>query len=262
MTTLSQASIATVVKDGFFKHVYFFDEISSTNDFAHTIAVEEANNGTLVITEFQSAGRGRKQRAWDAAMGKNLLMSLLVRPGHLAATEVYQLVMVAGLSIAYAVNQVSDCKVEVKWPNDLQINNKKFCGLLPESSLSGERIDYAVIGMGINVNQVEWGDPEIAQVATSPAKETGKELDRLKLLRAISELFGQYYTQLGSNQLVEAWQHASSTLGKEVVVQQPNGVQVAGTAAAIDSIGTLIVNTAQGRVPVSFGEASLRYQPD
>ncbi len=259
MTTLTQQSIYEAVINGFFNEVYFFENTGSTNDVAHQLAAQGAPDGTLVITEYQSAGRGRKARTWDAAPGVNLLMSLLLRPKNLAPSASYQLVMAAGLTISEAVRQVTGLRVEVKWPNDLQLAGKKFCGLLPESSMQGEQVDYAIIGMGINVNQCSWQDDSIAQLATSLAEQAGQRVDRLTLLQALSESFSAHYAQINTPYLFDQWRQVCSTLGKRVIITQPGGKQLHGLATNIDAVGTLTLKGKHGAIAVSFGDASLRY---
>lgn len=258
MTSFDHQTIKQVVAAGHFTDVYYFPEIGSTNDFARQLAKDGAPSGALTITDYQSAGRGRKSRTWDAAPGVNLLMSLLVRPTTLKASDVYQLVIVSGLAIVDAVEAAIDQTVAVKWPNDLQMQGRKFCGILPESSLLDTHIDYAIIGMGINVNQKDWPTDDVAQHATSLYLEAGHAVDRLMLLSEISMAFGYWYQHLNEPILAARWRERCTTLNRQVQITQADGTLLEGRAMDVQADGTLLLETNSGVHQVSFGDASLR----
>src|SRR5690349_3110995 len=143
-------------------------QVTSTNDLLRNLALQGAPEGSVIIAEEQTAGRGRMGRTWVSQPGTSLTFTTLFRPS-LPPDLVYRLVMVCGTAIADAVESVVPVKVDVKWPNDLQIGGLKITGILPESSLTGDRLDWVIVGTGINVSQkFEPPDP-LAETATSIA---------------------------------------------------------------------------------------------
>ena len=214
----------------------------STNTLAKELAREGAVHGTLVLAEEQTAGRGRMGRPWFSPKGKNLLVSLLLRPPT-PAEEAFIFTMVLAIAAIDAMERGCGLKASIKWPNDLYAGRKKLGGILTEFSARGKGVEYVVIGLGLNVN---WnpGDGEIMLYpATSVFTETGKKISRTDLLVEILKSFDAYYRQvLGGkrDQLFQTWNERSLILGKHVKIDTTNG-QISGRALRIDRNGALIL---------------------
>ncbi len=238
----------TLVNDaGFGRHtlswrlgrdVAFFDACGSTNAEARRLATEaEDPSGTLVVANVQTAGRGRLGRQWESSAAENLLFSLVLCPD-----VPPQLAPVCVLSWAAAMAEVLDC--QVKWPNDLVTSEgQKLGGILAELSAEAERVRFVVLGVGINVNQLDFpGLP----LATSIARETGEQWDRSRLLTQLVEAIEAVPTR-GQPDL-SAWRSRSHTLGRRVRVGDVEGI-----ATAVREDGALMV----GDCAVLAGDVSL-----
>lgn len=240
----------------FSRNVVFRQQVGSTNDLARQLAEEHAPEGTLVIAEEQTAGRGRMGRSWESPPGASLMMSILFRPD-IQPAEVNRLVMAVGLATAEACEAVSDERIGIKWPNDLQISGLKVAGILPESALVGDRLAWAVVGIGINVNQEFTPDRSLWGTATSMRMAAGREFDRLAILRGMLARLAAWYPLIGSDNLHLTWAERCVTLGQRVRVQVGKKT-VEGLAAALDRTGALwIQDDEQRRHRVTAGEATV-----
>ncbi len=161
----------------FGQKIFFFKSIKSTMDYAKKLAEKGEPEGTVVIADYQSHGRGRFGRIWKAEPEKNILMSVILRPT-IPLDKFGILSFLTSISVAEAIEKNVDVKITTKWPNDLLINGKKFCGILLEASITVESGDFVIIGIGINVNQENF-PKEIQDYATSLYIETGKLLIEL-----------------------------------------------------------------------------------
>ncbi len=237
-------------------NVHYHPRIGSTNGLARELAANHAPEGTLVITDEQTAGRGRMGRVWEAPPNTSLLMSVIFRPG-IPPGIAYRVVTACGLAIAEACEALADVQVVVKWPNDLQIGGKKFAGILPESAVVGEDLLWIVVGMGINVNQIfEAGDP-LGETATSLRVATGSEHDRAALLAEIMTRLSGWYARLGDDALPEAWRARCVTIGQRVRAGVPGG-SLEGLAEDIDPSGALWLRDDTGqRHRLNAGETTL-----
>ena len=157
------------------KTVHFLKETDSTNTWAKALAREGASHGTLAVTEFQSAGRGRFDRRWTAPEGSSVMMSLVLRPGF-SPLYASMLTLVMGVSVAQAAEKLGFFPA-IKWPNDIVLSRKKICGILTEMSADVDKIHFVVVGVGINVNTESFLE-EVADKATSFYAESGKKYDR------------------------------------------------------------------------------------
>ncbi len=238
----------------FGENLHYLAQTGSTNDLARQLAEEHAPEGTVVITDQQIAGRGRAGRTWSAPANTSLLMTILFRP-NIPAEQVNRLVMVVGLAIAEAVESLIPCRVDVKWPNDLQIGGKKFTGILPESSLIGDMLEWVLVGAGINVNQRFDSDDPLAETATSLFLAASEELDREVLFARIMQQLYLQYVQIGKNNLVNTWRERCITLNQRIQVTIP-GETVIGLAEDIDANGALLLRDDQGQLHrLTIGEA-------
>jgi BirA family biotin operon repressor/biotin-[acetyl-CoA-carboxylase] ligase len=238
-------------------NIHYYPQVGSTNDIARELANQGAAEGAFVLADEQIAGRGRMGRSWIAPPGSSLMLTVLFRPS-LPAGQVNRLVMACGLSIAEGCEEFIPARIDVKWPNDLQIGGKKLAGILPESSLLGERVEWVIVGMGINVNQVfDPADP-LAEVAASLREATGGgELDRADLLGRILARLNFWNTRLMGDALLDAWRERCITLGKPIRVEA-GGQTLSGIAEELDSNGALWLRAEDGgRHRLTISEASI-----
>ncbi|PKO22330.1 MAG: biotin--[acetyl-CoA-carboxylase] ligase [Chloroflexi bacterium HGW-Chloroflexi-1] len=213
-------------------------------------AAAGAAEGLLAVADEQTAGRGRLARTWWAPPGSNLLMSLLLRPS-IPPSQAGQLTMCLGLAAVEGIETVTGLRPALKWPNDLLLNGRKLGGMLSELRLDGERLDYAVLGLGLNVN-LAFGGPDvpadIAATAISLSAALGRPVDRLSLLVAILARCETWYDRLLSGAFPHrAWADRLDTLGRAVTVMLPNG-PLCGVATGVTPEGALLVRDAAGRV--------------
>ena len=238
----------------FGRRLVYRSRIGSTNDLAKELAAAGAPEGTVVIADEQTAGRGRLGRRWLAPPGSALLCSILFRPA-LPLRSAPQLTMVCSLAAADASASIADLDVALKWPNDLVVASgedgggpewRKLAGLLTETGVMGERLDFVVVGLGLNVNLAAEVLPEIAPGATSLLAETGRSVDREALLAALlARVEGRYADlQAGRSPHVE-WATRLATLGRHVRATTAGG-PVEGVAEAVDADGALLLRATDG----------------
>lgn len=161
---------------------YFFEELPSTNSYAKQLNGENSQHGALVLTDDQTGGRGQYDRIWKAEPGKNLTFSLIFEPQK--AERFTLLTLACALAVSEIVNACAEVDTKLKWPNDILCNGKKLCGILTETQFSGNKLERVVVGLGLNINQVEF-QGELAEKATSLRKECSKEFSREKVLADI-----------------------------------------------------------------------------
>jgi BirA family biotin operon repressor/biotin-[acetyl-CoA-carboxylase] ligase len=236
--------------------IYLFQQIGSTNDQARRLADADAPEGLLVVAEEQTAGRGRANRRWLTPPGTALALSLVLRPP-LSAGLAARVTMLAGLAVCEAAERVAGLRADLKWPNDVLIGGRKVAGILVESAFRGDALEYAVVGLGINVS---WA-PEPGTVdfpATSLEAEAGRPVDRLNLLRAVLGALEARYEGLAGEQLFADWRARLALLGEPVELLTEAGT-LAGIAEDVAPDGALIIRTAAGaRQHVLAGEVRLR----
>ncbi len=171
--------------------ILHYDTLDSTNNLAISFAKEKAAEGTVVVSEFQTKGRGRFNRSWQSARGKDLLFSLILRP-ELKAQEAPILTHLAAQSVLEILASEFKLPAKLKKPNDVLIRNKKICGILTESSAIKQKLEYVVVGIGLNVNSER---KNLIDSATSIYIETKKKVQKEPLLIGILECFKQRYEQ-------------------------------------------------------------------
>ena len=240
------------------KTVHFAREIDSTNLWIKRLAKEGAPEGTLALAEFQSAGRGRLGRSWEVPEGTSVMMSILLRP-KFEPQYAPMLTLVMGMAVAKAVKKLGFA-VSIKWPNDVVVSHKKICGILTEMGVRDGKIDYAVIGVGINVNIKEFPE-EMADKATSLYLESGKEFDRSQIPGLVMEAFEEYYEKFAAtcdlSGLKEEYESILANYNQPVRVLAKEPYE--GVARGITDGGELLVEKTDGTiVAVSAGEVSVR----
>jgi biotin--[acetyl-coA-carboxylase] ligase len=240
------------------KTVHFARETDSTNLWIKRLAKEGAPEGTLALAEFQSAGRGRLGRSWEVPEGTSVMMSILLRP-KFEPQYAPTLTLVMGMAVAKAVKNLG-FDVSIKWPNDVVVSHKKICGILTEMGVRDGKIDYAVIGVGINVNIKEFPE-EMADKATSLYLESGKEFDRSQIPGLVMEAFEKYYEKFAAtcdlSGLKEEYESILANYNQPVRVLAKEPYE--GVARGITDGGELLVEKTDGTiVAVSAGEVSVR----
>ena len=241
------------------KTVHFARETDSTNLWIKRLAKEGASEGTLALAEFQSAGRGRLGRSWEVPEGTSVMMSILLRP-KFEPQYAPTLTLVMGMAVAKAVKNLG-FDVSIKWPNDVVVSHKKICGILTEMGVRDGKIDYAVIGVGINVNIREFPE-EMADKATSLYLESGKEFDRSQIPGLVMEAFEEYYEKFAAtcdlSGLKEEYESILANYNQPVRVLDPKE-PFEGVALGITSTGELRVRKEDGTIAeVHSGEVSVR----
>ncbi len=234
-------------------------EIGSTNDRARELARQGAPDGTVVIAEYQSSGRGRLQRRWYAPPGTSLLMSLLLKPD-LAPHQAQRATMLCSLAAVEAIEQEAGLSASVKWPNDLHLRGRKLGGVLTElGEIEAGHLTYVVVGMGINVNLDPEQLPETMTPPISLAAALGHPVSRNALLVAfLNKLDAHYQAMRAGWSPHQRWRQYLNTLGQEVHVSTPAGV-IKGVAEDVDADGALLVRQPNGVVKhVLAGDVTLR----
>ena len=240
------------------KTVHFARETDSTNLWIKRLAKEGAPEGTLALAEFQSAGRGRLGHSWEVPEGTSVMMSILLRP-KFEPQYAPMLTLVMGMAVAKAVKKFG-FDVSIKWPNDVVVSHKKICGILTEMGVRDGKIDYAVIGVGINVNIREFPE-EMADKATSLYLESGREFDRSQIPGLVMEAFEEYYEKFAAtcdlSGLKEEYESILANYNQPVRVLAKEPYE--GVARGITDGGELLVEKTDGTiVAVSAGEVSVR----
>lgn len=248
------------------KNVKCFDSLDSTNTRAKQLAGQGEPEGTLVVAEEQTNGRGRRGREWSAGPGVGVWMSLILRP-QLLPQQSTGITLTAALAVVKGIREVSKTEPLIKWPNDIVIGGKKVCGMLTETNSEPDCIHYAVVGIGINANTPGF-EGELSGRATSVLLESGEHVDRQALIAAVMNAFTGYYAkylQTGDMSLLcEEYNRLLVNRDREVrilhglegeVIQEQ--IQT-GIARGIACDGSLLVETERGLEHVVSGEVSVR----
>lgn len=227
------------------------DETASTNAYAFRLAEEGATEGTVVIADAQSGGKGRLGRVWASPPGVNLYCSVILRP-FVKPYEAPQLTFLSAVAVARAIEQVTGLKPEIKWPNDVLIEGKKVAGLLNEMSAETDGINFVILGLGVNLNMsTEQFPPDLRSPATSLLLEAGQPVERVRfvaqMLRELDMLYAGFLTH-GFLQVREEWQRRCNAHDREVVVSNGGAEVVRGMFGGIDGDGALLVRHTDGRV--------------
>jgi len=233
------------------REIVFLESIDSTNTFAMELAEKGSLHGTVVISNSQLKGKGRLGRTWVSPPKANIYMSVILRP-EIEPEDATLLTIMAAVACAQAIRNITGLKVKIKWPNDLMVSDKKLGGILTEMKSDPDRIIFAVIGIGINVNiRPRDFPPDLRPIATSIKEELDKIQSRTFIIAGILKELEQRYKSLiknGRRPLLEEWKRLSSTLGRKVKVIT-GGKTFTGVAEDIDDKGMLILNLIYERLP-------------
>lgn len=238
----------------------FFEEVDSTNNVAKKMAEEGAPHGRLVIAENQNAGKGRRGRTWSSPEGTGIWMTFVLRP-QISPQAASMLTLVAAMAVRKAIYLETGLETVIKWPNDIVAGGKKICGILTEMSAELEWINYVVVGVGINANIRKFPD-EISDKATSLILETGRMVDRSRMVSAYGNAFEEYYNRfLETGNLALLKDEYNSSLANfhnQVRVLDTAG-EFVGISKGINDAGELVVTDDEGteRI-VRSGEVSVR----
>ena len=236
-----------------------FDTLDSTNDYGKILSEKQKVHGTLIVADTQTAGKGRRGRAWQSPKGSSVSMSLCLEP-KLPTERAAGLTLVMALSVASAIEEMTGEKAMIKWPNDIVLNGKKICGILTEMFLREK--DYVVIiGVGINVNILEF-PPEIRNIATSLCLECGEKISREDLMKATMKHFESFYEKYevsGDFSLLKG-QYEKRLVNRNSQVRVLDQKEpFEGIAKGIDELGNLLVLCEDGQLKsVCSGEVSVR----
>jgi BirA family biotin operon repressor/biotin-[acetyl-CoA-carboxylase] ligase len=246
---------------------YYLASTGSTNEEAKRLAANGAREGTVLVADEQTAGKGRLGRGWSAPANSCLLMSLLFRPT-LSPAQAPRLTMLCSLAAAEAIEEDSGLAVAIKWPNDLVIPQsssaahpyRKLGGLLTETAISGGTLLFAVVGMGINVNLDPAELGPVMTPATSLSAELGRPVDRAALLVDILQRIEDRYPQVAGEQLCSDWARRLVTIGQRVRVTSAGAREpVEGVAEGVNPDGMLYVRDLAGNLHlIAVGDVTLR----
>jgi BirA family biotin operon repressor/biotin-[acetyl-CoA-carboxylase] ligase len=228
--------------------LHYFLEIDSTNAYARQLAAAGAEEGEIVVAEAQTRGRGRLGRSWISPPFVNLYLSVILRPV-LPPIHAPQLTLMAAVALADTVASFLHIAPTIKWPNDILVENRKLAGILTESRCDSERIEFVILGIGVNLNYpVERMPHAIRERATSILSVTEKKVSREEFFRRLIQALDRCYGEIeesGFDGLARRWEARFGLRGKKVRAQMA-GRTIIGTARGIDTEGALILQDARG----------------
>lgn len=235
-------------------------EVDSTNEEARRMAIRGAKEGTVIIADTQTAGRGRRGRSWYSDSSGSLYLSILLRPGF-SPDRASMITLVAALAVSQAIEEVCGLEAAIKWPNDLVLSRKKVCGILTELYLTEGKIDSLIVGIGINVNRNAF-PRDIASLATSLQRELGEPVDKEKLVKALLKCFEEKYREFllheNLSSLQAEYNERLISRGRQVRVTG-TAQELSGEALGINEAGELLVKREDGVVEAVYaGEVSVR----
>ncbi len=241
--------------------IRFFNEAGSTNDIAFNLALHGAPEGTIVIADLQTKGKGRMKRVWQSPPRCNLYTSIILRPLTDPASTA-QIPLMTGVAAAETLSRYCPSDVTLKWPNDVQIRGRKVCGILTEmKAAKGPWVNFVIVGIGININiRKENFDESFREIATSLKEETGKDISRLDFAVEFYDYFEKWYrtwVKMGFEPIREAWLAYSSMVGRQVQVVFQGDIRK-GEVHGIDDSGAMILEDEYGIIKkIMAGDATL-----
>ncbi len=241
------------------QQIIYFDSIDSTNSYAKKEA-NKLKDGTVILSEEQLLGRGRRGRSWSSPKGTGIWMSLVLKP-NIPPTEGVKMTQIAAAAVCKAIRELTGLNALIKWPNDIVINGKKICGILTEMAGELNEVNYIIVGIGINVNTDGFAC-ELKEKATSLFIEGGKKIDRRELvvniLKNFEALYNIYIKDLDLDETLVIVKNYSAILGKEIKIIQGN-LEKKARAIDINNEGLLLVQMDDGNKElISSGEVSIR----
>lgn len=257
MSDLSPASLRRRLRTKLIgQNILYYAVTSSTMDMAKQAIRDGAGEGTIVITDHQTAGRGRLGREWLSPPESSILLSIVLQPKR---DELPRLNMAACLAVAQSIEKLTGLRPTIKWPNDVLIDGKKVSGVLIESDFQGDSVNYAIVGMALNVNLDPSSIPEISETATSLKELLGRGVSRLEVLESLLSEFEELYSALRRGEPIDKeWRRRLETLGKEITVRCGQDVRE-GYAESVDEDGNLLLRLEDGSlVTITAGDVTLK----
>jgi BirA family biotin operon repressor/biotin-[acetyl-CoA-carboxylase] ligase len=254
--SLSPALITANLETSFIgRKVIYYPRLISTMDIARENILKGASEGTVIIADEQTAGRGRTRRVWLSPKG-SIALSIILYPER---DYLPYLIMLASLAVVRSIALVTGLEAQIKWPNDVLINAKKVCGILVESDVKKTRVVYVIIGIGINANFRLAAFPEISPVATSLSDELGKDVSRVDIIRhLLAEIERLYLTLPDGEPVYQAWRDKLVTLGRKVQVKSGETI-LEGIAESVARDGSLLLRQTNGSLTeIIAGDVTLR----
>lgn len=244
----------------FYTSLLYEDSVGSTNDCLKEMAAQGAENGCVLASDRQTAGKGRLGRTWVSPAGENIYFSILLRPAY-APEKASPVTLVMGLSVCQAVREAAGLPAMIKWPNDVVVDGRKVCGILTEMKAVPGRIEYVIIGTGINVHQRDFA-PEIADKAVSVDLAAGRRISRGSILAEVLARFAENYETFCETEdlsgLTEAYNDLLINRGRRVRIEDPRGAYEA-VSQGICPDGSLSVALPGGEIrEIMSGEVSVR----
>jgi len=238
------------------RRIEYHEEVESTNTEALHLAQQGADEGTVVIAEAQSAGRGRLDRNWESPPAMNLYLSVVLRPDILAVSASLIPLMI-GVAVADVISQYGLRQVRLKWPNDVLIDGKKICGILAEMRTRADRVAFIIAGIGVNLNMQKLHFPrELRETATSLRIETAMDIDRVDFAVRLFETLGNWYRVFlngGEAAIREKWLQYADIVGKRIEVVYGKSIQ-RGAVTGLDESGALLLEGDTGVQQVLAGD--------
>jgi len=229
------------------RDILYFGETDSTNTRAKELADHGAPEGTVIVSEKQTDGRGRKGRNWFSPSREGIYVSLILRPG-ISPDEAPKTTLLTAVAVAEALISLTRLKVNIKWPNDILISGKKIAGILTEIKAEMDAIDYIIVGLGLNVNTPDFPD-DIREKATSILIETGAPFSRVRVIKEYLKQYERYYKIFGSigfDPILARWKTLSNIIGQQITVESM-GTEHTGQVQDIDKDGVLILKDNSGQ---------------
>ncbi len=239
------------------RNFIYAEEVDSTNSVLLNKSNKYDKDGTVVLSEKQNEGRGRKDRVWYSTKGMNLTFSILLKDRDFSGRRINLVNFASSLAIAMAIENLYQCKIELKWPNDVLINGKKTAGILIESSSAGKKIERVVTGIGINVNQTSFqGNFKIPP--TSIKEELGTSIEREVLLAEALNIFEEILQWIDDkpDEILKDWKARCRMIGEKISVTEGDQVRY-GIFDDIDDEGFLILRTGKTLEKIYFGDVSI-----
>jgi BirA family biotin operon repressor/biotin-[acetyl-CoA-carboxylase] ligase len=241
------------------RDIVYFKETDSTNTRAKELAAQGAPEGTLVVSEAQREGRGRKGRDWFSPPASGIYISLILRPT-VPPSEAPKITLLTAVVTAETLLSLTQLRVRIKWPNDILVNGKKIAGILTEMSTDMDAIDYVVVGLGLNVDTPRFPN-DIREKATSIFMETGTHFSRVRLIKSYLKWYEQYYQifkGIGFDPILKRWKELADIIGKRIVVEMIDQT-LTGEVQDIDSDGFLVLRDEEGKsIRIVSGDITLR----
>ncbi len=252
MKSLTGDSIKRLLKTEILgKIIYVFEDVGSTNEIAFELGRNGSPEGTMVIADSQTKGKGRLQRSWISPGEANLYMSVIFRP-QIAAKEAPIFTLVSSIAVAEAIILEGPAHTLIKWPNDVLINGKKVSGILTEMEVTEDRVDFVVAGIGVNINMtremMEQQMGEVAEIATSLREAAGREIERAQFIANLTselEIWYQKFLKEGKSTIIKKWMERWGAINRRVRVKIDE-MTIEGIASGIDENGYLILQRGDG----------------